>query len=288
MKVLVTGAGGKTGQRVVQSLRTRGAAVRAWVRTPAHAAKFVKWGCDVIVGDAMEASLWEEAVAGVDAVYHIAPNMFPDEVSLGKLAIDAAADANVNHFVFHSVLHPQTEAMPHHWKKLRVEEYLFTKNLPFTILQPTAYMQNLLPQWTNIVEEGRLRQPYAPETRISLVDLGDVAEAAAQVLLEPGHAGATYELVGTPPLSQIEVAATFAQVLGRPVHAEAIPTDVWAQQAQGLSDYARNTLLAMFDYYERYGLAGNPNVLGWLLGRSPTTLKAFIQTSMQRLNQATA
>ncbi len=285
MNVLVTGAGGKTGKRVIQALRVRGAAVRAWVRTSAHAPIFVKWGCDVIVGDLMEASLWQEAMLNVDAVYHIAPNMFPEEINLGRLAIDAAADAGVKHFVFHSVFHPQTESMPHHWKKLRVEEYLFTKNLPFTILQPTAYMQNLLQQWPSIMQEGRLRQPYAPETRISLVDLDDVAEAAAQVLLEPGHAGATYELVGTPPLSQIEVAATFAQVLGRPVDAEAIPTDVWARQAQGLSDYARNTLLAMFDYYERYGLAGNPNVLGWLLGRTPTTLRAFIQATMTRFRQ---
>lgn len=226
----------------------------------------------------MDTSLWSEAVSGVDALYHIAPNMFPDEEALGKLAFDAAAAARLSHVVYHSVLHPQTEAMPHHWKKLRVEAYLFTKNLPFTILQPTAYMQNLLPQWSHILHDGVLRQPYSPETSISLVDLGDVAEVAAKVLLESGHVGAIYELVGTPPLSQHEVAATYADVLGRPVKAEAIPKEVWAQQARGLSDYARNTLLAMFDYYERHGLVGNPNVLRGLLGRAPTSLTICIRT----------
>ena len=59
------------------------------------------------------------------------------------------------------------------------------------------------------------RNPYPVETRLSLVDLDDVAEAAALVLTQDGHSGATYELVGTEPLSQTEVAAAIGAVLGR-------------------------------------------------------------------------
>jgi hypothetical protein len=33
--------------------------------------------------------------------------------------------------VYHSVLHPQTEQMPHHWHKLRVEEMLLESRLPW-------------------------------------------------------------------------------------------------------------------------------------------------------------
>ncbi len=44
--------------------------------------------------------------------------------------------------------------------------------------------------------------PYSPETRLSLVDLEDVAQAAALVLTEPGYIGATIEVVGTPGMSQ--------------------------------------------------------------------------------------
>lgn len=273
--ILVTGAAGKTGAHVIHTLLARDADVRAWVRTPAHAARLDAPGIEIISGDAMDARLWEQAVAGVDVVFHVAPNMFRQEFELGRMAIDAAVRAGVKRFVFHSVLHPQTEAMPHHWRKLRVEEYLFTSGLPFTILQPTAYMQNLLAQWPAILESGVLRQPYAPETRISLLDLNDVAEVAARVLLEPGHEGAIYELVGTPALSQHEVAAILARALGRPVRAEAIPRQEWAQKAAGLSDYARSTLLKMFDYYKANGFIGNPNVLRWLLGREPASLADF-------------
>ncbi len=280
MKILVTGAGGKTGRHVIEAILARGARVRAWVRTSAHAEALARAGVETIAGDMLDPALWPDALAGVDAVYHIAPNMFPREFDLGRMAIDAASQAGVGRFVYHSVLHPQTEAMPHHWWKLRVEEHLFTSGLTFTILQPTAYMQNLLAQWPTIRDEGVLRQPYAPGARISLVDLRDVAEAAAIALLDPGHDFAIYELAGTPPLSQHDVAAAFAHALGRPVRAEAIPRDEWAQRASGLSEYARETLLKMFEYYEAYGLAGNPRVLGWLLSRPPRSLKAWIADLM--------
>jgi NAD(P)H dehydrogenase (quinone) len=175
------------------------------------------------------------------------------------------------------VLHPQIEAMPHHWNKLRVEEMLFASALDSTILQPTAYMQNSLAQWDRMKRKGIYRVPYPIETRLSLVDLDDVAEAAATVLINSGHAGATYELVGTPPLSQVEIAETFGQALKKPIRAEAEAIKSWEQRARsgGLDDYSRETLIKMFRAYARDGLKGNPNVLSWLLGRPATSLAAF-------------
>ena len=64
------------------------------------------------------------------SVYHVCPNVSPDEIAIGRVSIAAARSAGVEHFVYHSVLHPQTEAMPHHWLKLRVEEALITSGLP--------------------------------------------------------------------------------------------------------------------------------------------------------------
>ncbi len=191
----------------------------------------------------------------------------------------AAQTVGVERLVYHSVLHPQTEAMPHHWRKLRVEERLFESGLRYTILQPAAYMQNVLAYWNQIVEHGIYPVPYAVETRLGMVDLEDVAEVAAIVLTEPGHAGATYELVGVEALSQAEVAAILSQRLERPVRAQAVPLDEWERKARasGISDYAVETLIKMFRFYERHGFWGNPRVLTWLLGRSPTTFAAFVE-----------
>jgi uncharacterized protein YbjT (DUF2867 family) len=209
--------------------------------------------------------------------------MNPDELAIGRMAIATARAAGARHFVYHSVLHPQAEAMPHHWHKLRVEELLFESGLDYTILQPAAYMQNVLAGWKAITGQGVYRAPYPVETRLGMVDLEDVAAAAAIVLTEPGHTGATYELAGPEVLSQTEVAAILSQVLQRTVRAEQIPLTEWVVQAQaaGLGKYQLETLVKMFHYYEQYGFWGNSRVLAWLLGRPPTRFSTFLDRELK-------
>jgi len=278
--ILVTGSAGKTGRAVIQALAKCGDPVRALVHRADQVASIEALGVDdAIVGDLLDQSVMERAVRGVRAIYHIAPNVSPDELPIGRNVIAAAQSADVERFVFHSVLHPQIEAMPHHWQKMRVEELLFESDLPFTILQPTAYMQNVLAYWNQIIENGRYSIPYLQETRLSLVDLEDVAQAAAIVLTEPGHIGATIELVGTAAMSQVAIASMLADQLGRPVEAEVIPLEAWERVARssGLGDYQVLTLMKMFCYYESYGFTGNTNALSCLLGRQPTSFAEFIK-----------
>ncbi len=277
--ILVTGAAGKTGRAVITALAAKGAPVRALVRNAAHATALKMLGAaEIAVGGFDDTAALESAAAGVTAIYHICPNVSRDEVAYARNVIAAAKAQGVARFVFHSVLHPQIEAMPHHWEKMWVEEMLFASGLKFTILQPTAYMQNILGAWRAITEQGVFRMPYPVETRLSLVDLDDVAQAAAMVLTDKSHAGATYELVGTPPLSQLEVAASIGAALGRTVRAEAETIDAWEARARagGMADYERATLAAMFRYYADCGLVGNPNTLRWLLGRAPNDLAHFL------------
>ena len=281
----MTSAGGKTGRAVVKALAARGQAVRAFVHREEQVGAAMALGArEVIVGDMRDEVALRRAMGNAKAVYHICPNVSPDEIAIGNWVIAAARTAGVEHFIYHSVLHPQTEAMPHHWNKLRVEERLFESGLPSTILQPTAYMQNILAGWKTIAEEGVWRIPYPVETQLSLVDLEDVAEAAAIVLTQAGHAGATYELVGTSPMTQVEVTEALSQKLGRPVRAEAQSVEMWEQRARagGMGDYQVETLIKMFRYYEQHGLVGNPHVLGWLLGRKPTTLEEWCQRMLNR------
>jgi len=277
--ILITGAGGKTGRSVIRALVARGATVRALAHRPDQTRALRELGAQVVVGDMRDRAAMEQAARGAKAIYHICSNMDPDEVVIGKAVIAAACAAAVERLVYHSVLHPQTDAMPHHWNKLRVEEKLFESGLPYAILQPAAYMQNVLAYWNQIVEQGVYPVPYSVEARLSSIDLEDVAEAAALVLTGPGHVGATYELAGPEALSQSEVAEIISRQLGRLVRAQAVPLDEWERQtrASGMSDYAVETLIQMFRYYDRFGLCGNPNVLTWLLGRSPTTFAAFVE-----------
>jgi NAD(P)H dehydrogenase (quinone) len=276
--ILVTGAGGKTGNAVLKALVARGATVRAFVRSTGHHAVLEAIGVsDITVGAMDDPDALSQATRGITAVYHICPNVSPHELAFAKTVVAASAINDVRRLVYHSVLHPQIEAMPHHWAKLRVEEMLFGSGLDITVLQPTAYMQNALAEWDRMVGDGIYRVPYPIETKLSLVDLDDVAEAAALVLTEDGHSGAAYELVGTTPMSQIEIAETFGRMLNKPVRAEAESTESWEQRARsaGMDAHQRESLIRMFQAYARDGLKGNPNVLGWLLGRPPASLASL-------------
>jgi uncharacterized protein YbjT (DUF2867 family) len=276
--IAVTGAAGKTGRAIVRALAARGRRVRAWVRYEAQAVALRALGAaEVVAGDLGNDEALRAALAGAQAVYHICPNVHPAELDIGQRMIAGARAAGVEHFVFHSVLHPQTETMPHHWQKLRVEEALFQSGLAFTILQPAPYMQNTLAYWDAARTTGVFRVPYPVTACLSLADLDDVAEAVATVMLEPAHRGATYELVGTPAMTQDAVAVEIGGALGREVRAEAEPMAAWEQRARagGLGNYQVTSLLSMYRYYERFGLWGSPSVLTWLLGRPPATYGEF-------------
>jgi NAD(P)H dehydrogenase (quinone) len=281
--ILVTGAAGKTGMAVIAALVEREAAVRALVHRADRSAAIAAQGAgQVVVGAFEDAHALVAAADGADAIYHICPNVSPHEIAYAQSMIAAAKAAGVPRFVYHSVLHPQIEAMPHHWAKLRVEEQLLASGLAVTILQPAAYMQNILAGRRSIIEEGIYRIPYPIDTRISLVDLRDVAEAAARVLTEDGHVGATYELVGTDALTQTEVARTLSHAIGKPVRAIAETVEAWETRARASSigDYQRETLAAMFRSYAADGLVSNANILTWLLGLSPITLAEFAEDAL--------
>jgi uncharacterized protein YbjT (DUF2867 family) len=272
---------------VIRSLAARGIQTRGLIHQDEYRSSVIEAGAEsAILGDLLSEDDLRKAMEGVQAVYHIPPNIHPREVDIGQIVIQEAFRECVEHFVYHSVLHPQLEDMPHHWLKLRVEEQLIASGLPFTILQPTAYMQNITNQLEKINREGIYQVPYSVSTRLCLVDLLDVAEVAAIVLTEGTHIGAIYQLVGTGLTSQEEIASLLGKLLGREISAAQISLEDWQEQVaeSGLGSYQVSTLVKMFLHYQNHGFSGNPRMLHWLLGRQPTTLEECLSREISRLN----
>lgn len=281
--ILITGAAGKTGKAILHVLTRRGTPVRAFVHTQQQRYDLKQFGVsNVMVGDLRNTDSLKEAMQGISKIYYICPNITPDEVAIGQNLIDLAINNGVSRFVYHSVLHPQVEAMPHHWQKMRMEEKLFESGLEFTILQPCAYMQNILQNWKSIVDDGIYAVPYATSARISIIDLEDVAEVAANVLTQLNHNNAIYELAGPQPLSQDEVAEVYAAALEKPVKAVSLDRDQWAANAHagGMAAFEIDVLRKMFEYYEKFGLVGNPSILSTLLNHPPATFAAFVKKQL--------
>ena len=101
--------------------------------------------------------------------------------------------------------------------------------------------------------------PYDVDAPFGFADLQQVAEAAAVVLFQDGHAGASYELA-----TRTGTVAELAAEAG--VRAERI--DDWS--GEGLDERQRAWLRAMFDYYDRHGLPVGTLPLRALLGRERT------------------
>jgi uncharacterized protein YbjT (DUF2867 family) len=213
----------------------------------------------------------------MEGVYHICPNMTPDELEVGREIIQACENSSCRRFVYHSVLHPQVVEMPHHWQKMQVEQLLFKSSLDYSILQPTAYFQNIA-GYRDAILRGTYPMPYASSARISLVDVRDVASACVKVFLDPSTRYGIYELAGTLPMSQTEVAKILSNHVGYPVNSVEVSKSEWEANAKNgnMSDYARNTLLSMFNYYDIYGLSGSPLALTFLLGRKPITIEKYL------------
>ena len=221
-RIAVLGGHGKTGRAVCTALTARGARPVPLGRAD---------------GDDLPG-----AVRGCDAAYLIAPNLHPDEPAYVATVLAALEDAGVGRVVYHSVASPYVPAMPHHLGKARSEDAVRRSGLAWTVLQPGAYLQNL-------DLTGPVRVPYDPHASFGFLDLADLGAAAAAVLLDEGHVGATYELASR--------VATVAEL--------AAEADVTVER---IDDPATHPWLsAMFAYYDRHGLPVGTLPLRALLGR---------------------
>jgi uncharacterized protein YbjT (DUF2867 family) len=276
--IAITAAAGTTGRHVLRALRSADFPVRALVHSTARAETVLAEGArEAVVADMTHPGELLPALDGCSAVVHVGPPMHPREITMGQNVIDAAKRAGVEHVVLMSVTHPQLEPLLNHQSKLAVERHLLASRLPFTILQPMHYMQNV-----NVPEcliSGRFTQPYSLERPLSFVDLADVGAVAATVLSAPQeHTWATYELCGTDTLTGHDIAEVLTRVSGTPVRAEQVPVE--AMLPEGAPDYTIDGFTRLVDQYDRYGILGNPNVLRWLLSREPTTFAAYVRREL--------
>ncbi len=277
--ILVTGAAGKTGVAIIRHLIKGRDPIRALVhREEQHKIMENLGVSEVIVGDLHQQQTLESAVKGVRAIYHICPSADPNEATIGENLIRAAQNAGVEHFVYHSVLHPQIEALTHHRLKLLVEEKLIQSGLPFTILQPASYMQNVLGTWDQLIH-GVYPIMYALKTRVSLVDLDDVGEVATIVLRDKTHYRASYELSSGEDLAISEIIQIWEKHLRITIKGQIVPLSEWEKRSlqAGLDPERVKTLSRMFKYYGEYGFPGNSHVLAWILKKQPTSYEAFVK-----------
>jgi len=270
--IVVTAAGGQTGAAVVRSLWSRGHRVRALVGGSRDYPELTALAADVVRADLRDVASIGPLLEGAEALYLVWPNFDPDETAGATALLAAARAASVPRVVYHSVLRPQARVMPHHAAKDRVEEALDASGLAWRVLQPCAYADNLDGMLADVAATGTFRSTWGLQTAQSLVDLRDVAEAAAVLLTRDGLDGGTFEAVGPEPLTAPRIAEALGVWLGREVRAvDAAP------EGPMPDEYGPRCARLMFDHYRAHGFTGSPRVLEMLLGRPPRTFAEHLR-----------
>jgi uncharacterized protein YbjT (DUF2867 family) len=218
--ILVTGAAGQAGSRVIREFSRQGVPVRALVRSRARARALEGMsGVEVIDADLLQAETLGRALDGVERALLISS---ADErlVETQCAFIDAAERFGLAHIVKWSGKEANVGFDATRFRFVRmheeIERYLERSSLAWTVLQPSQFMQVYLREARTIAGEGELRLAMEG-VRMSPVDLDDVAKVACALMRRDDVDGKTYQMTGPEALSMAEVAERICEAIGKPV-----------------------------------------------------------------------
>jgi NADH dehydrogenase len=229
VKVLVTGATGFVGPKVVHALRAHDRAVRALVRRPVRASRLAGWGAEVAAGNVTDPVSLEAAVAGCTHVVHLvsiirgAPADFERVMTQGTRSLVAAAkQAGVERFVLMSALGTSETTrgtVPYFTAKWEMEQAVRESGLEYTIFRPSFVFGRdggALPTLVRQVRYSPVVTVIGPGLQRSQpIWVDDVAEYAARGVDQPGAANRTFELGGPDVVDWNDLYRAIAKTLGK-------------------------------------------------------------------------
>jgi uncharacterized protein YbjT (DUF2867 family) len=165
--ILVTGATGQQGGSLARLLLQKKHKVHALTRnTQSTAAQDLRnRGAKILKGDLDDSDSLKRAVKDVQSIF-LMGTPFEDgtegEIRRGKLMADIAKENNIDHIVYSSVANAdKNTGIPHFESKYKVEQHIKNLGIPYTIIGPAFFMENLLGSG---LEQGQLALPLSPST----------------------------------------------------------------------------------------------------------------------------
>lgn len=288
MKILVTSSTGLTGKAVVKAMASTGIIVRAMLHSGKKATEMLSIGAsETVAGDIASYSDLLSMMRGMDAVYYISPTAREDEAEIGKMGIKAAKEVGINRFIYQSVLHSIEPELPHHRQKLEVERALVDSGLPYTIVQPAPFMQNILNAREALTNNGVFVQKFFTgkdsTNRINLIDVEDFGGCVAEIAHDSTYRYATLELCGSENLTVSQMLSAMENVLGQEINVKYISDDEIRKfmSEKNVPEYSIETLLKMFHHYNDGDFCGSDFATSVILKRKPATFTEFLRRDLK-------
>ncbi|MBM6615529.1 SDR family oxidoreductase [Desemzia sp. RIT804] len=276
MKILVTGATGMLGVKVIDALLERVAVedVVISARNLDKAANLKQKGIDVRKADYEDPASLEQAFAGIDKLLLIS-SQGDDETRIRQHSnvIYAAEKCGVGLIIYTSISKPQKSTLPVAEVHRQTEQHIRDSGIPFTFLRNNWYVENEIGTVKNVLEGGPVLTS-AEDGRVGWVPRVDYAEAAAAVLSSSGHENNIYELSGKPA-SYADMARELTNILGRRVTVRNVNDRTYQEVliANGTPDIMAEFSVEIQQSIRRGDLDIESDDLPKLLGRPAITLK---------------
>ncbi len=229
--VLVIGATGKQGGAFVQALLKKNYMIKAFCRSASSekVKKLKEKNVEIIEGNFYNAKSIVNAARYTDAVFFM--TTFTDgpdkEVEQGIKIADSLKEADVEHIVFSSVASADNNTgIPHFESKYIVEKHIASLGVPYTIIAPVAFMENLLSPWSlPNLKNGKISNALPPDKKIHQIAVEDIGSFAAEIIsLGPEAYYKRFEIAGDS-ISWLNAADTLSRITGKQIHYESFPVE---------------------------------------------------------------
>jgi uncharacterized protein YbjT (DUF2867 family) len=270
MSYLITGATGDVGSRVVECLLRRGERPRVFVRDETKARSRFDDRVDIFVGDLADPASLRSALEGVDALFLV--NTGPQIPALDEAAAKVAKAAGVKHLVKLSSMDVQQGLAIGAWHE-RGEAAVRASGVPFTFVQPTGFMSNLLAWAPSIKAEGVIRASTG-DGRRAFIHSDDIAAVATTALTTREYVGESLPITGPEALNYAEVTAKLGAAIGRQLRFQPISDEEARQRyaATGASSPETEAHVSLWRAIREGRLANITDNIERILGRKPIAM----------------
>lgn len=244
--ILITGATSDIGQKLCQLLSENKKPFRAMCRKEEQLEQFRKRGIDAVLGNFENPESLKAAMQGCICLFLTSPPT-QNQVQCEKNAIDIAKQEGIAYIVKISASDANLKSsVPWAKSHAEIDHHLRNSGMEWTILKPTAFMQNFL-SLSKPISKGILPQ-VAGNGQVGYIDAQDIASVAFSVLAENHHKRATYYLNGPEMLEMKEIALKLSETLGRRVRYVNLPSFVFRilLRFYGASRWVANGLIEQY------------------------------------------
>jgi uncharacterized protein YbjT (DUF2867 family) len=252
-KILVTGATGQQGGALARLLLQKKHEVYALIRSTKSespkAQKLRNQGAKLVEADLDKPDSLEQATNGIDSVFLMGTWVevgTESETRRGKMMVDMAKEKKVEHIVYSSVVNAdKNTGIPHFESKYKVEQHIKNSGIPYTIIGPTFFMDNLLSYSLAGLQQGQVALPLSPSRILQQSAVENIAEFSALALERRNSFIGKRIDIASDEITGEQAAKVLSNELGHKIRYEQVPMEQIRQ--------ANEDLAVMFEWFERIG-----------------------------------